>query len=291
MDDTMSTTKEKEVIWGENDSTTHQKKFALPLTNDVCDTIFDTNGSNESGHLLDTITTKTSGIYKIINRANGKYYVGSSRNIKQRWESHRYYLTRNTHSNLHLQAAWNKYGKEKFFIEIINRIDASLLLDTEQLYLDNAKLEHNKCYNITYVAGGGWDFPPEIMEKIKRNHKYYKGSENQRYGTHLSENTKLKISLRLKGKKHSAETRLKMRKSKLGIKRSAEFCIKNSINNTGDKNPNYNHTVYTFFNKNTQETCEDTMCHFYSKYKLNQPNVLRLIQKKGVKSVKGWIII
>lgn len=67
MNDTMSTTKEKEVIWEENDSTTHPKKSASPLTSGECDTTSDTNDSNGSEHLPDTTETKVSGIYKIVN--------------------------------------------------------------------------------------------------------------------------------------------------------------------------------------------------------------------------------
>jgi hypothetical protein len=40
---------------------------------------------------------KISGIYKIINKINNKYYVGSSKHI-----------------NPHLQNAWNKYGQNNF---------------------------------------------------------------------------------------------------------------------------------------------------------------------------------
>ena len=32
---------------------------------------------------------KISGVYKITNKINGKFYIGSSINIKRRWESHK----------------------------------------------------------------------------------------------------------------------------------------------------------------------------------------------------------
>jgi group I intron endonuclease len=288
MNSAMSITKEKEIIWEENDSTPPPKKYTSPSTSDVCDIITATSGSNESVPL--TAITKISGIYKIINKVNGKYYVGSSRNLKRRWESHRYQLDRNIHSNAHLQASWNKHGKENFSFETILRVDPIHLLNTEQSYLDNALLDRDKCYNMTYIAGGGWDFPPEIMKKIRMNRKYYRGAENQRYGTHLSETTRQKISRRLTGKKLSSKTKLKMSNSKLGVKRSVEFCIKNKLNKMGDKNHNYNTTSYKFFNKNNGESYHGTMCGLYSKYKLDQANVYKLVQRKNVKSVKGWII-
>jgi len=37
----------------------------------------------------DLILIDVQGIYKIINKNNGKYYVGSSVDIKERWNEHR----------------------------------------------------------------------------------------------------------------------------------------------------------------------------------------------------------
>jgi hypothetical protein len=42
-------------------------------------------------------------IYKIVNRLDPKYYVGSNIHIhgrEERWYQHRYYLNKNTHRNL-----------------------------------------------------------------------------------------------------------------------------------------------------------------------------------------------
>ena len=54
----------------------------------------------------------TIGIYKIINKVNGKYYVGSSLNINKRWSVHKSALSKNKHHNDHLQNAWNKVDDE-----------------------------------------------------------------------------------------------------------------------------------------------------------------------------------
>jgi len=83
MDGTMSTTKEKEVIWEENHSIEPQMKSESNGVSGVCVTTTVTNDSNESVPL--TATTKISGIYKIVNKVNGKYYVGSSNDIERRW--------------------------------------------------------------------------------------------------------------------------------------------------------------------------------------------------------------
>lgn len=51
-----------------------------------------------------------AGIYMIVNKVNGKRYVGSSRNCHRRKSEHLSRLRRNAHINSKLQAAWNKYG-------------------------------------------------------------------------------------------------------------------------------------------------------------------------------------
>lgn len=59
---------------------------------------------------------KISGIYKILNIKNGKFYIGSSNNIKVRWSQHKTLLKNNKHENKYLQNAWNKYGGQSIYI-------------------------------------------------------------------------------------------------------------------------------------------------------------------------------
>ena len=114
----MSTTKEKEVIWEENHLTEAKMKSGSNGVLDVCDTTISTNASNANVPLTDTTRTKISGIYKIVNKVNGKYYIGSSANIygipHGRWYQHKMHLRGNWHYNNHLQSAWKKYGESSF---------------------------------------------------------------------------------------------------------------------------------------------------------------------------------
>ena len=50
-----------------------------------------------------------SGIYKILNKINGKFYIGSAVNFKRRFARHKRLLNINCHPNEYLQNAWNKY--------------------------------------------------------------------------------------------------------------------------------------------------------------------------------------
>lgn len=64
---------------------------------------------------------KIIGIYKITCIPTGKVYIGSSKNIKRRWQKHKEELNKNIHHTPYLQAAWNKYGKDEFHFSIIEQ--------------------------------------------------------------------------------------------------------------------------------------------------------------------------
>ena len=62
-----------------------------------------------------------SGIYKIVNKIDGKIYVGQSIHLEKRKNEHFKELINNKHQNQHLQYAFNKYGINNFdFIVFIN---------------------------------------------------------------------------------------------------------------------------------------------------------------------------
>lgn len=84
-----------------------------------------------------------SGIYCIINLKNGKRYIGSSKNIRQRLWSHRAELRHNKHDNPHLQSAWNKHGEQFFDYFIIEECTIESLLTREQHYIDTMHPEYN----------------------------------------------------------------------------------------------------------------------------------------------------
>ena len=58
------------------------------------------------------------GIYKITNNLNGKFYIGRSNDIERRWKEH-CSPTRYKTSNIPVEYAIHKYGKENFSLEVI----------------------------------------------------------------------------------------------------------------------------------------------------------------------------
>jgi group I intron endonuclease len=92
-----------------------------------------------------------TGIYKIINKSNGDYYVGSSIDITKRWYQHKTLLRHNRHKNCHLQRAWQKYGTNTFEFVVVEETALENLIAVEQRYL-NAAFLSGKQYNISPMA-------------------------------------------------------------------------------------------------------------------------------------------
>lgn len=95
----------------------------------------------------------TMGIYKIENKVNGKVYIGSSKNIENRWKQHRRMLDKKEHHSQHLQSSWDVYGSEDFSFDIIEQVeDSKKLLERESYYIQRFNsLDSNNGYNVTPV--------------------------------------------------------------------------------------------------------------------------------------------
>ena len=63
-----------------------------------------------------------SGIYVITCIPSGKYYIGSSVDIGQRFTQHLSALRNNSHRNKYLQRAWNKYGFDNFKFDVLHPV-------------------------------------------------------------------------------------------------------------------------------------------------------------------------
>ena len=86
---------------------------------------------------------KRCGIYMIVNLVNGNRYIGSSKNIQQRLQTHRSELRHQYHGNIHLQNAWNKYGEKNFDYSILEFCEENIRISREQYYVDTLKPEYN----------------------------------------------------------------------------------------------------------------------------------------------------
>ena len=153
-----------------------------------------------------------SGIYKIRNLTNGKFYIGSTIDFDKRKYDHFRDLKNNNHHSYHLQNAFNKHGEQSFIFEAIEKLEPNKgkLLEREQCWIDSLTPE----YNICKIAGSC-------------------------LGIKLSDETKQKMSEAQKGKFHSEETKLKMSEARKGKHLSEDHKRKMSESKKGEKNHNF----------------------------------------------------
>jgi len=96
---------------------------------------------------------KIIGIYKIESRTSGKFYIGSTLNIKSRWSRHKSDLRARIHHSLILQRAWDKYGENDFEFTILEECGKEKILEREQDYLDKLLPVYNICPNAQNCLG------------------------------------------------------------------------------------------------------------------------------------------
>ncbi len=115
-------------------------------------------------------------IYSITNLVNHKRYIGSAAFFDKRMGTHVSKLNSKTHWNIHLQQAWNKYGKDNFKLEVIEMVDSQTsLIEREQYYIDLFQsCDRKNGYNISCVASSrlGTKMSKEAKEKISN---FFKG--------------------------------------------------------------------------------------------------------------------
>ena len=163
-----------------------------------------------------------SGIYKITNTINGKFYIGSSKNIENRWDVHKQHLRGKYHINPKLQHAWDFYGEDCFNFDVIEETpaDEKLLFEREQHHLDLWKPYERKIgYNICPTAEGGDTIThnPNRGEFIKKMLVINSGKNNSMYG-----------------KKHK-ESSIKLQKEKAKGRYTLEWFIERYGNEDGNK--------------------------------------------------------
>lgn len=225
---------------------------------------------------------KTSGIYKIVNKIDGKCYVGSSENIlgtpykNGRFYAHKRLLRLGKHHCIHLQRAYNIYGINNFDFIIVEQVHPTDLVQVEQKYLDEARKNPSMYYNCSYDSGR-ITMTPEIVSKIK--------ASNQAYQSKKLWTPEERAKMSRKGEKHPMYGKKHTDSSK---KKNSES---NKIAQKGLNNARADHTIRKFYNKKTGEIFEGTRYEFYSKYPKCRANLSNLIDgTNSCKSIHGWVL-
>ena len=114
---------------------------------------------------------KISAVYKITNTITGDFYIGSSKNVKNRWMSHKKPSTWNKCPNNQLYLDMKKYGVDKFELQILEEAEIEQLKEKEQWFIELLKPTYNN------NNAKGWD----IERRKEYNRKYNKSDKCKEY--------------------------------------------------------------------------------------------------------------
>ncbi len=108
------------------------------------------------------------GIYEIYSVRSGKRYIGSSKNIEARWQTHIRDLKNRCHHNYYLQQEYQRYGEDNLVFTVVHIVsDEEQLFDYELAYIN--KFQFSKLFNSLRKPG----------EVPKRNSRWMTHRENK----------------------------------------------------------------------------------------------------------------
>jgi group I intron endonuclease len=132
-----------------------------------------------------------SGVYKIVNVATNKCYVGQSVGIKKRVKEHFRLLRNNKHTNPRLQNSFNKYGENNFTWDVEAECEDSSDIDMiEEAFINgDASFDEPIFFNIANFAKApmrGKVHTEETKEKIRVSKKISPHVRTEEYLKKLS---------------------------------------------------------------------------------------------------------
>lgn len=160
------------------------------------------------------------GIYTIKNIANGKVYIGKSKDIVGRWGAHVGGLLKNKHGNEHLQRSWNKYGRENFYFTILEEVELENQGEREKYWIKYYQSTDGQYgYNKTHGGDGGGVPNEDTLKKLslassgKNNAMYGKKGELATFwGKEHTQVTKTRIKVGQIGKEIPEDVKKKQGK-------------------------------------------------------------------------------
>jgi len=102
------------------------------------------------------LQVQPKGLFAIRNEANGKVFLGSSLNLKSKFDRIKLMLNMGSYMNIELQEDWKKYGEMAFTYEVLETLEIKEdpnynynddLEILEMLWLERFQPLSEKCYN------------------------------------------------------------------------------------------------------------------------------------------------
>lgn len=90
----------------------------------------------------------SSGIYRITNTINGKFYIGSTNNFRRRYRDYKCDYNKEKLHNIYLYRSLKKYGLENFTYEIECRCPVEYLVKLEKHIIQSLNPDFNLDFNI-----------------------------------------------------------------------------------------------------------------------------------------------
>lgn len=181
---------------------------------------------------------KICGIYKIVNPQGG-IYIGQSINIIRRWSE--YSKLKGCGENTRLINSLKKYGFKKHKFEIIHQCEKEQLNELEIFYIDLFQSFNTEKGLNLHSGGNNHIVSDETREKLRVSHlgqkAWNKGLTKE--NSEILKKQGLSHSKKMKGRKASDETKIKMSKSRKGKKHTDETKKLLSEQKKGNKNPNF----------------------------------------------------
>jgi group I intron endonuclease len=152
------------------------------------------------------------GIYEIVNLENNKRYVGSTTNFAARKRKHFRTLRDGSHSNAHLQNAFDLYGENSFEFRIVLECDSDELIEKEQERIDGYSFDD--LYNLRIIARSnlGMKIEHSEEEKIRRSER----SKGNKYMLGYKHTDEAKERIGIASRNMSPETRHKLSVASMG---------------------------------------------------------------------------
>ena len=121
-------------------------------------------------------------IYKISNKINDKIYIGQTkRSVTERFYKHLYDCDREGYDKYLLYKAMRKYGKDNFYIEVIEEVEDSQLDIREKYWISILKTFGENGYNMTIGGKANRTFSYSDEEIIELYHKYKSSRKVAKY--------------------------------------------------------------------------------------------------------------